>query len=286
MTTRAATVFSTSIGARLALLMGLITTIAFVALAVLIYRQAATSYQQRVEAGLQSSTDLMRDSVELYDRSLSDSTERMAGIFRAMLPSGEVSVDAANTVTVGERQTPTLRLGTEVLNLQEGAVDRFAEATGGGVATVFVRDGDDFVRVSTSVRNAEGARAMGTVLDHASPAYAKMLAGEGFTGPVRLFGVDYMTHYMPIKNAAGEVAGIAFVGQNYTEGLAALKARLRDSRLGKEGHFLAVNTRAGDQFGTVVAGSAGEGEKLLELIDASDRAELDALLAGRGAQPG
>jgi methyl-accepting chemotaxis protein len=284
MTTRAATVFSTSIGARLALLMGLITTVAFVALAVLIYRQAATSYQQRVEAGLQSSTDLMRDSVELYDRSLSDSTERMAGIFRAMLPAGEVSVDAANTVTVGERQTPTLRLGTDVLNLQEGAVDRFAEATGGGVATVFVRDGDDFVRVSTSVRNAEGARAMGTVLDHASPAYAKMLAGEGFTGPVRLFGVDYMTHYMPIKNAAGEVAGIAFVGQNYTEGLAALKSRLRDSKLGKEGHFLAVNTRAGEQFGTVVAGSAGEGEKLLELIDASDRAELDALLAGKATE--
>ncbi len=183
MTTRAATVFSTSIGARLALLMGLITTVAFVALAVLIYRQAATSYQQRVEAGLQSSTELMRDSVELYDRSLSDSTQRMAGIFRGMLPAGDVSVDAAKTVTVGERQTPTLQFGTEVLNLQEAVVDRFAEATGGGVATVFVRDGDDFVRVSTSVRNAEGARAMGTVLDHASPAYAKVIAGRGT--PVR-----------------------------------------------------------------------------------------------------
>ena len=280
MTTRAATVFSTSIGARLALLMGLITTVAFVALAVLIYRQAATSYQQRVEAGLQSSTDLMRDSVELYDRSLSDSAERMAGIFRGMLPAGEVSVDPANTLTVGERQTPTLRFGADVVNQQETAVDRFAEATG-GVATVFVRDGEDFVRISTSVRNAEGARALGTVLDHASPAYAKMLAGERFTGPVRLFGVDYMTHYMPIKNPAGEVAGIAFVGQNYTDGLAALKARLRDSKLGKEGHFLAVNTRAGEQFGTVVAGSAGEGENLLELTDADDRAGLDALLAGK-----
>ena len=284
MTTRAATVFSTSIGARLALLMGLITTVAFVALAVLIYRQAATSYQQRVEAGLQSSTELMRDSVELYDRSLSDSTQRMAGIFRGMLPAGDVSVDAAKTVTVGERQTPTLQFGTEVLNLQEATVDRFAEATGGGVATVFVRDGDDFVRVSTSVRNAEGARAMGTVLDHASPAYAKVIAGEGYTGPVRLFGVDYMTHYMPIKDAAGEVAAIAFVGQNYTEGLAALKARLRESRLGKEGHFLAVNTKAGDQFGTVMASFAGEGELLSSLVDPADQATLEALLAGKASQ--
>ncbi len=106
MTTRAATVFSTSIGARLALLMGVITTVAFVILAALIYRQAATSYQTRVEAGLQSSTDLMRDSVELYDRSLSESTERMAGTFRAMLPAGDISVDATKPVTVGERATP------------------------------------------------------------------------------------------------------------------------------------------------------------------------------------
>ena len=283
MTTRAATVFSTSIGARLALLMGIITTIAFVALAVIIYRQAATSYQQRVEAGLQSSTDLMRDSVELYDRSLSESTERMAGTFRALLPAGDVSVNPARTVVVGERETPTLLMGTDTLNLQEGAVDRFAEATG-GVATVFVRDGDDFVRVSTSVRNAEGARAMGTVLDHKSPAYPKMLAGEGFTGPVKLFGVDYMTHYMPIKNAAGDVAAIAFVGQNYTDGLAALKTRLRDSRLGKEGHFLAVDTREGDTYGTLVASAGGEGEKLTTLVAPADLPELEALLAGKATQ--
>ena len=279
MTTRAATVFSTSIGARLALLMGVITTVAFVILAALIYRQAATSYQTRVEAGLQSSTDLMRDSVELYDRSLSESTARMAGTFRAMLPAGDISVDATQPVTVGERATPRLLMGTDTLNLQEGVVDRFAEATG-GVATVFVRDGDDFVRVTTSLRNAEGNRAMGTVLDHASPAYPKMIAGEAYTGPARLFGVDYMTHYMPLKDAAGEVAAIAFIGQNYTDGLAALKARLRESKLGKEGHFLAVNTRAGDDFGTLVAASNGEGEKLPALVDEADKPQLEALLAG------
>ncbi|WNH52738.1 Cache 3/Cache 2 fusion domain-containing protein [Stenotrophomonas oahuensis] len=283
MTTRAATVFSTSIGARLALLMGVITTLAFVILAVLIYRQAATSYQQRVEAGLQSSTDLMRDSVELYDRSLSESTERMAGTFRAMLPAGDITVDATKPVTVGERATPRLLMGTDTLNLQEGVVDRFAEATG-GVATVFVRDGDDFVRVTTSLRNAEGNRAMGTVLDHASPAYPKMIAGESYTGPARLFGVDYMTHYMPLKDAAGEVTAIAFIGQNYTDGLAALKARLRDSKLGKEGHFLAVNTRAGDDFGTLVAASNGEGEKLPALVDEADKPQLEALLAGTASQ--
>ena len=283
MTTRAATVSSSSIGTRLALLIGVITTIAFAVLAVLVYRQAASSYQQRVEAGLQSSTALMRDSVQLYDSSLSESTERMAGIFRAMLPAGEASVDTAQTVAVGERQTPTLRFGSDVVNLQEGAVDRFAEATG-GVATVFVREGEDFVRVSTSLRNAEGARAMGTVLDHANPAYAKVIAGGRYTGPARLFGVDYMTHYMPITDAAGDVVGIAFVGQNYSDGLAALKTRLREAQLGKEGHFVAVDARAGEKFGTIIAAQAGEGDPITAHVAEADRPALEALLAGQTEQ--
>ena len=283
MTTRAATVFSSSIGARLALLMGIITAVAFVVLAVLIYRQAATSYQQRVQAGLQSSTALMRDSVELYDRSLSDSTERMAGTFRAMLPEGDASLDQAHPVSVGERQVPTLRLGAQSINLQEAAVDRFASATG-GVATVFVRQGEDFVRVSTSLRNAEGARALGTVLDHAHPAYRTLMQGGRYTGPARLFGVDYMTHYMPITDAAGEVVGIAFVGQNYSDGLAALKERLRTAQLGKQGHFLAVDTRPGERFGQLIAAPADEGQALTAHVEAADLPALEALLAGTREQ--
>ncbi|MEG2803215.1 Cache 3/Cache 2 fusion domain-containing protein [Stenotrophomonas sp.] len=283
MTTRAATVFASSIGARLALLIGLITAVAFAMLAVLIYRQSASSYQQRVEAGLQSSTALMRDSVELYDRSLSDSTERMAGTFRAMLPEGEARVEAAQPVQVGEREVPTLRLGNQAINLEADAVDRFAAATG-GVATVFVRQGEDFVRVSTSLRNAEGARALGTVLDHANPAYRIVLGGGRYTGPAHLFGVDYMTHYMPITDADGQVAGIAFVGQNYSQGLAALKTRLRTAQLGKQGHFLAVDVRPGERLGQLIAAPAGEGQALAERVDAADRPALDALLAGTREQ--
>ncbi len=283
MTTRAATVFSSSIGARLALLMGLITAVAFIGLALLVYQQSAASYQQRVEAGLQSATVLMRDSVQLYDRSLSDSTERMAGTFRAMLPAGDATLDPARTILIGERSTPTLRLGSDIVNLQEAAVDRFAEATG-GVATVFARDGQEFIRVSTSVRNAEGARAMGTVLDHANPAYAKVLAGQRYTGPARLFGVDYMTHYMPITDAAGEVVGIAFVGQNYSDGLAALKTRLRAAQLGKDGYFIAVDTRPGESFGTIIAGPDGEGSKIQARVPDADHAALQALLDGTSTQ--
>jgi len=290
MMTPAASRFSASpprraltIASRLALLMAAITTVAFAALAVLIYRDTADSYQQRVSAGLDTATVLMRDSVQLYDRSLSESTERIAGTFRAMLPQGEAQADGAATIDVAGRSAPTLRLGSQAIGPASTEVDRFADATG-GVATVFVRDGDDFVRVATSLRNAQGERVLGTVLDHANPAYARVLGGQGYTGPAHLFGTDYMTHYMPIRAADGSVAGIAFVGQDYSQGLAALKARLREATLGREGRFIVLDTRAGKERGRVVAATDGEGGLLQERVAAQDLPALQALLDGSSTQ--
>ncbi|WP_313139764.1 Cache 3/Cache 2 fusion domain-containing protein [Stenotrophomonas sp.] len=290
MMTPAASRFSASppkrtltIATRLALLMVAITTVAFAALAILIYRDTADSYQQRVVAGLDTSTVLMRDSVQLYDRSLGESTQRIAGTFRAMLPQGEALADATAPIDVAGRSAPSLRLGTQVIGPASTEVDRFAEATG-GVATVFVRDGEDFVRVATSLRNAQGERALGTVLDHANPAYARVRAGQGYTGPAHLFGTDYMTHYMPIPAADGSVAGIAFVGQDYSQGLAALKTRLREATLGREGRFIVVDTRQGKDHGRVLAAADGEGGLLQERVAAADLPALRALLDGRSTQ--
>ena len=35
----------------------------------------------------------------------------------------------------------------------------------GGTATLFVKSGDEFVRIATNVRKDDGSRAIGTVLD-------------------------------------------------------------------------------------------------------------------------
>lgn len=280
MTTSAATGPSLSLSTRLALLLAAITATAFVLLALLIYRQTAASYQQRLQAGLDTSASLMRDSVALYDRSLGESTRNLAALFRASLPVGEVALDPARRIEVAGHLAPELTFGGAALALDDAAVDRFAASTG-GVATIFVRDGDDFIRVATSLRNAAGERVLGTQLDHAHLAYPKMLAGEDFSGPAHLFGSDYMTHYMPMKNAAGEVVGIAFVGQDQSAGLASLKASLRDSTLGREGYFMAIDTRPGQTFGTIIAAPAGEGSTLGERVAATDRSVLQALLEGR-----
>ncbi len=278
--TRLSPTRSLSISARLACLLAVVAVCAFVMLALVIYRQAASSYQARVEANLAIATSLMHDSVLLYDRGLAESTQDMARLFQAVMPAGEAALDPVRRLKVAGCSVPQLLLGGQPFVLDDTSVDRFATATG-GVATVFVRDGDEFVRVATSLRNEGGERVLGTRLDHQHPAYARVMAGESYTGPARLFGKDYMTAYTPLKSAEGVTVGIAFVGQDQAEGLATLKTSLRESTLGREGYFMAIDTRPGATFGKVIASASGEGTLLGERIAAEDADALQALLEGR-----
>ncbi|MEJ6006687.1 Cache 3/Cache 2 fusion domain-containing protein [Paucibacter sp. AS339] len=96
------------------------------------------------------------------------------------------------------------------------AVDRFSRNTG-GAATIFMRKGDDFLRISTSLKKENGERAVGTLLGTAHPAYRKLMEGQAFVGKAVLFGKPFMNHYQPIKDASGAVIGILFVGFDTSE---------------------------------------------------------------------
>jgi methyl-accepting chemotaxis protein len=110
-----------------------------------------------------------------------------------------------------DEATGELRDWGPKLNGNFTQVDKFA-AVNGGVATVFAIKGDDFERITTSLKNEKGERAMGTLLDRQGQAYAAVKSGKPFTGRAMLFGRAYMTHYEPIKSDAGKVVGILFVG--------------------------------------------------------------------------
>ena len=92
-----------------------------------------------------------------------------------------------------------------------GLVDRTA-ASIGGVATVFEKQGAEFVRISTNVKKENGERATGTKLASDHPAQSVLARGEAYYGPALLFGQDFMTGYFPTKDAAGTVNGILFIG--------------------------------------------------------------------------
>lgn len=80
------------------------------------------------------------------------------------------------------------------------------------VATVFVKENNDFVRLLTTVKDANGERAIGTNLDASSPAYQAVSKGQEYSGEADILNVRYMTGYKPIYDANNNIIGIYFVG--------------------------------------------------------------------------
>ena len=142
---------------------------------------------------------------------------------------------AGGPVQVGGRSAPDLLFGGESVALQFAVVDKVAELMG-GTATLFTRDGDDFVRISTNVRGADGSRAVGTVLDPAGSAVAAVRQGRSFYGVVDILGRAYISGYEPIRSANGEVVGVYYVGYP-VEALRQINDQIAQSHLLRSGFF-------------------------------------------------
>jgi methyl-accepting chemotaxis protein len=87
----------------------------------------------------------------------------------------------------------------------------------GIVATIFVREGNDFRRISTSIVDASGKRVVDTYLGSASVAYPALHSGKSYSGEAVILDNNYLTEYRPIFAANGrEVIGILFIGNEMT----------------------------------------------------------------------
>ncbi|WP_322981789.1 methyl-accepting chemotaxis protein [Pseudomonas sp. C11] len=220
---------------------------------------------------LGSEASLLADQLETFHGSLRDSTQRLAGLFEQRFSQG-VHVQSDERVAVGSLQTPALYLGDNRLNNDFSEVDDFKRMTA-GVATVFVRDGDEFIRITTSLTKQDGARALGTALDHLHPAYQRLLAGQGYVGKALLFDRYYMTQYTPVRDAGGKVIAVLFVGFDYTDAQNLQLRKLTEFRIGSTGSLALL-----DEQGKWLVKPAGAGA-----LD-SLPSELSALIkrAGEG----
>jgi hypothetical protein len=113
---------------------------------------------------------------------------------------------------VGGRDAPALYFGSTKMNNNFSVVDAVAEEGGRGtVATLFVKSGDDYIRVATNVSKRMGSgRGLGTVLTGAPLEAIK--AGNAYYGKASVLGTPYVSGYEPIKDASGATIGVYFVG--------------------------------------------------------------------------
>ncbi|PCK79626.1 methyl-accepting chemotaxis protein [Rhizobium sophoriradicis] len=132
-----------------------------------------------------------------------DAARAMAVLYGAADQAAKVEVKDNKLSAVTEEAIPALA--------DHSLVDRTAQSIA-GVATIFQKQGSDYVRISTNVKKENGDRAVGTKLAAEHPAQKVLARGEAYFGPAQLFSREFMTGYFPIKNASNANVGILFIG--------------------------------------------------------------------------
>ncbi|MBF3542334.1 Cache 3/Cache 2 fusion domain-containing protein, partial [Burkholderia pseudomallei] len=197
--------------------------------------------------------------IALFDEALTAEASRAMTLFASFLPAG-YALDAARTIDVAGVATPALTAGGQTLNLDFSIPDQFLQKSG-AIATIFARRGDDFVRVTTSLKKQDGSRAIGTLLDRKGPAYAPLVAGRTYTGLATLFGKRYITQYKPIADASGAIVGALFVGIDVGAEMRLVENGIRQLKIGEHGYYFVLDASDGPARGTLLVHPARAGQR-------------------------
>ena len=219
------------------------------------------SLQSKMHHEMQQGIQMLQGFIESSDKDLRKRTQFLADSLAASL-QGSLSLDASGS-------EPLLSLNGELLNGNDVRIQAFSSTTG-AVATIFAAQGGaDFVRIATTLKNDKGDIAVGSVLERSHPAYAAIQSGQSYMGLANLFGRQYMTHYRPLKDAAGQTVGIAFVGQDFSEMLDSLKASVRALKVGQTGYYYVLRSEEGPERGQLVVHPAQEGSNISDSKDSA-----------------
>jgi len=157
---------SLGLGQKLALGNFLLVSIVLATLIGLIGFFVSKNIEQRAEEDLGKNIKMMVSFLEASDADLYRRAEFLGKSFASNFSSNFEIL--SEKMAIKDRQVPIIIANDKPVNLNYQIVDKFTQSTG-AIATVFVKDGNDFIRVTTSLKNEKGERAVGTVLDNAHP---------------------------------------------------------------------------------------------------------------------
>ncbi|EPE2682661.1 methyl-accepting chemotaxis protein [Vibrio alginolyticus] len=227
-----------SVGFQLKLVITLCLFIAFSSIAALVYRNA--------------SDVLLESTLKEHQSKVESMAKTIAGQFDAYLHTAKVlestfrngylaGVYVENyTVDFMGHEVPNITQYSESLINDTKLVDSFTRDTG-AIATLFAPLGDDFIRVSTSLKDPQGQRAVGTTLGINHPGYQQLKAGQPYYAQIKLYGERYITYYAPIKDATGKVAGLSFIGLPVDQATQTLFDALAEIKWGDTGYTIIVD---------------------------------------------
>jgi methyl-accepting chemotaxis protein-2 (aspartate sensor receptor) len=230
--------------------LGIITGI-LVLLALSISLVAGGAARQQVQESVADKVQGIVKAMDTTDDSQRDLIERAAKTLQQSFEA-TMSLDEAS----GEMKS----YGAAVNN-NFGDVDTFTGNTG-STGTIFAKKGDDFVRITSSLKKADGERAMGTLLERSHPAYKAVQAGQPYSGREVLFGKAYMSHYQPLKNAEGKLIGILSASSDLTPFQSALSKQVADVSFFETGGVYIVDPRSAASDAVFLVHRSASGKKV------------------------
>lgn len=246
------------LGAKLSLFTGISVASLFLTFTLVLSHQASRQLESLAREDLKSQASGVVDMVQMFDATLTEEVTNYTTLLNSFIPQ-PISRDTAQMQSLNNQTVPLLKGGDLSLHENNALTDDFQARTG-SIATLFVRSGDDYVRVATSLRKEDGTRAVGTQLDRASPAWLPMSKGETYRGLTKLFGKRYITQYQPVKDGQGNVIAVLFVGVDITAPWQLMREKILSRRLGDSGHFYVLNGQPGEQYGQYLFHRDAEGK--------------------------
>jgi methyl-accepting chemotaxis protein len=228
-----------------------------------------------VEASLSVETDLISRTLEYAQKSLEQRATFALDQFIQDLPAGRLS---GQRVMVGEAQRPELMFGTVRGIANQPVLEQYRQKNPGHEPSFLVRDGSDFYRATTLLKDKNGHYRDGQVV--VEEYTRKALNGEAHAGTLERSGRMYALAARPVKDAHGEVIGIVTMRLDAEANIAILKDKLRSIVVGKTGYPYVVAEPVGDQKeGRFVVHPKFEGKAFSEVGSPQAQAIMEKLLA-------
>ncbi|EKD34635.1 MAG: hypothetical protein ACD_75C02252G0004 [uncultured bacterium] len=175
------------------------------------------------QRALQDGHQAVYNALVMCDQNLRKKLDGDLLFFEKELKSkGEIVLDGENprqetlvnqvTKQAISQKIPEMKSGSGAINGTFDIVDTITSISGAS-ATIFQLVDDKLLRISTTVKKADGQRATGTYIPSDSPVYKAILSGETFRGKAFVVNDWYLAAYSPIRDPGGKIVGALYVGQ-------------------------------------------------------------------------
>jgi methyl-accepting chemotaxis protein len=209
------------IGTRISIVISSAVVIILIILGIYMYQLQSNKIKEDTDTRMTEQLDDLCSIVQLQIEERQSQIELAINVAYEMLSNEgtlslnenqkiEVEVIDQSNQTTSKMVIPVLSFNNVSIYGNDYLVDKITNLTG-AKATIFQKSENGYIRISTSVLNSDGKRAIGTYLPNSSPVVSSIERGEDFNGRAWVVNDWYLTSYKPLK-VDNKIVGMIFVG--------------------------------------------------------------------------